>query len=257
MLEIHYSQKGTPFVWASNLHSELNIETPLRVWFPRMIDYGFELNQDYSEHNLEVVTSRGGKSIKRDWAVQLDMAKHIAMVQKSEMGKRVRQHLMDLDKKVQDGAYLTHAQISVLFDVVKALGFFSVQAYLEKEHFTVFNKPTEWWAYRAKLFNHNADQLKEMVKAIGIKYESQRQALFHLDRYELIRMAIVDLLIAMGKTETYAKNVALFAKQIAKEIKPEVYDDRGLVIDFKTPKQAETIKHIMKRRESPTPIDRL
>ncbi len=257
MLEISYTKKGTPFVWASNLHQELQIETPLRVWFPRMIDFGFELNQDYSEHNSEITTIRGGKSLKRDWGVHLDMAKHIAMVQKSEMGKRVRQHLMDQDKKVQDGAYLTHAQISVLFDLVKALGFFSIQAYLEKEHFNVFNKPTEWWAYRAKLFNYSTDQLQEMVKAIDVKYVNQRQAMFHLDRFELIRMAIVDLLIAMGKSETYAKNVALFAKKIAKEIKPEVYDDRGLSLEFKNPQQIATIIQIKERNERQSELSSL
>lgn len=187
----------------------------------------------------------------------MDMAKHIAMIQKSPMGKQIRQYLMNLDKKVQDGAYLTHAQISVLFDLVKALGFFSIQAYLEKEHFNVFNKPTEWWAYRAKLFNYSTDQLKQMVKAINIKYESQRQALFHLDRYELIRMAIVDLLLAMGKSETYAKNVALFAKKIAKEIKPEVYDDRGLSLEFKDPQQIATLIQIKERNERPTELTNL
>ena len=54
MIEVGYTRKGTPFVWASALHQELNIGTPLSVWFPRMIEYGFTENVDYSQHNKTV-----------------------------------------------------------------------------------------------------------------------------------------------------------------------------------------------------------
>ena len=41
MITIYYTKKGTPYVWASELHSELNIVIPLSTWFTAMIEYGF------------------------------------------------------------------------------------------------------------------------------------------------------------------------------------------------------------------------
>ncbi len=48
MINIQYSPKGTPYVMASELHETLEIDTPLRVWFPRMLEYGFIENEEYS-----------------------------------------------------------------------------------------------------------------------------------------------------------------------------------------------------------------
>jgi hypothetical protein len=158
--------------------------------------------------------------------------------------KKMRSYLLSLDKKVSEGLLLTHQQVSALFEICKVLGYFSVQDFLEREHFEVFNQPQKWWNYRAKLFGHSAESLKKMLEAMNKKYKSQRQALMHLKKYELIKIAAIDLFIAMGKNEEYAKNAAMFVEKIALEIKPEIYDDRNTSIDFKSPKQIDTINKI-------------
>lgn len=250
MIEIGYSKKGTPYVWASALHQELNIGIPLSMWFPRMIDYGFVENQDFSSHHNFVMTANNMKKQKFDWAVHIDMAKHIAMIQRTERGKALRQYLLNLDNKVQEGKLLDHQQLSVLFDLCRVFGFFSVQEYLELEHYAGFDdKHENWWKYRARILGNPTADLKEMMKAIGKKYQNQRQALFHIDKYELIKRATFDLFKAMGKSDDFAKNVGVFAKQIATELKPEIYDDRNMSIDFKTDKQKETINRIHNRNE--------
>lgn len=90
-IRVYYSAKGTPYIWASALHQELEIKTPLSTWFPRMIEYGFVENEDYSQHDKKVQLAQGGYKIKHDWAVRLDMAKHIAMLQRTEKGRIIRQ----------------------------------------------------------------------------------------------------------------------------------------------------------------------
>lgn len=248
MIEVSYSKIGTPYVWASKLHQELNIGTPLSVWFPRMIEYGFIENQDFSQHNKNVKLVQGGSNIKHDWAVRIEMAKHIAMIQRTARGKAIREYLLNLDNKIQEGKLLNHQQISVLFDLCRVFGFFSVQEYLESEHYAIFNNKHEnWWKYRARVLGQSSVDLKEMMRAIGKKYQNQRQALFHIDKYELIKRATFDLFKAMGKSDDFAKNVATITKQIAIELKPEIYDDKNMAIDFKTEGQKETIKKIENR----------
>lgn len=248
MIDIYHSKKGTPYVWASELHKELNIGIPLSQWFPRMIEYGFTKNQDYSQHNKIVKLVQGESKMKYDWAVQIDMAKHIAMIQQTERGKALRYYLLNLDSKVQEGKLLNYQQISVLFDLCRVFGLFSIQEYLESEHYAVFeDKHENWWKYRARILGQSTADLKGMMKVIGKKYQSQRQALFHIDKYELIKRATFDLFKAMGKSDEYAKNVGDFAKQIATELKPEIYDDRKMSINFKTDKQKKTINQIHNR----------
>lgn len=250
MISIHYTKKKTPYVWASELHKELNIKTPLRKWFPRMIDYGFIENEDYYQVDKNVRLVQGGYKIKHDWAVQLDMAKHIAMIQRTEKGKALRKYLIGLDKKVQEGLLLSKQQLSVLFELCEVFGYFSVQEKLEQNHYSITEfKKDAWWRYRAKAFGYSTQDLKEMMNKIGRKYKSQRQALFHIDKFELIRMASFDLFKAMGKTDEYAKNVSDFAKEIAQKTDPDIYDDRNTSIDFKPDEHKKTISKLDDRNK--------
>lgn len=247
-IEVSYSKKGTPFVYASDLRKKLEIQTPLSIWFPQMIDYGFIENEDYYRLRISEI---GDIDLKYDWAVKLEMAKHIAMVQRTEKGKSIRKYLIYLDEKVQEGLLLNRKQISALFEICKVLGYFTVQKFLEREHYEFLDKPKNWWEYRANLFGYRAEDLKQMVEALGKKYKTQRQALFHIDKYELIRISTIDLFIAMGKSEGYSKNIAAFVEDIAKEIQPDIYNDEKLGIDFKTVNHHQTIEQIKNYKQKP------
>ncbi|MBD1398295.1 antA/AntB antirepressor family protein [Pontibacter sp. JH31] len=249
MVNIHYSPKGTPYVWASDLHAHLEIDSPLSEWFSHILGYGFVLNEDYSYHPKQIALPDGDYNEKKEWAVQLDMAKHIAMIQRTDKGKALRDYLLRLDSEVNEGARLNHLQISALFDLCKVMGFFSVQKMLQSEHFEFMERPKNWWDYRAKLFGYSKKQLQDMMQAIGKKYTSERQALLHLKKHELIRQATIDLFIAMGKSTIYAKNMGSFMETIAKELKPEIYNDNGLLIDFKSPSQIKTISLLKNKND--------
>lgn len=255
MIKIYYTKKKTPFVWASDLHKELEVRENLLSWFPTMINYGFKKNEDfyqkyrYDEGNLN-------QSLF-DWAVQIDMAKHIAMDHQSKKGKAIRQHLIDLDKKHHDGLLLSRPQIIALIELCRALGLLSVQQFLEKEHYNIYNKPQKWWSRRAELFGYSAKDLRDAVSALGKKYKSQRQALMLLDKYELIRQSTMDLFISLGKSDEFARNIALTSKELAKEMRIEIYRDEGASIDFRTKGQIETIEKIkggMKDKNHPNSL---
>jgi len=248
MIDVYYNLKNEPYVFASDLHKLLKIGTPLSKWFPRMIEYGFTENVDFFSDDKYVDSANNIKKAVFDWAVTIDMAKNIAMIQRTATGKAIRDYLLNLDKKVTEGEYLNHAQIMALFDICKVMGYFSVQKFFENEHYEkVFKSPGfNWWQERASLFGYSAKELQEALRELGIKYSNQKQAIFKLEKYDLIRIGVVDLFLSMGKSKAYAKNVGNIAKTIAKEIKPDIYNDIGTSLDFKSNDQKLIITDLKK-----------
>ena len=81
-------------VSARDLHTALEVETPYRLWFPRMCEYGFEEEKDFRTFLSE---STGGRPAQ-DAEITLEMAKEICMLQRSEKGKQARQYFIQLEK---------------------------------------------------------------------------------------------------------------------------------------------------------------
>ena len=84
---------------ARELHEFLEIETPFKKWFLRMTEYGFNQNFDQREvMDKNVQNPKGGRP-STDYEITLDMAKEIAMIQRSEKGKQIRQYFLELERK--------------------------------------------------------------------------------------------------------------------------------------------------------------
>ena len=62
-----------------------------------MVEYGFTENQDFLLNNFVKQTGRGGHN-KVDHVIKLDMAKEIAMIQRTARGKKVRQYFIQVEK---------------------------------------------------------------------------------------------------------------------------------------------------------------
>ena len=189
--------------------------------------------------------------------VHIDMAKYIALIHPTEKGKIVKQHLMSLNHMAQDGAYMNHRQILALFDLCRVLGYFSVDNVLEQEDYYFLDKPLNWWNLRARLFQIPAEDLKEMVLKLGKKYREQNHSFAHIDKYELIRQAVQDLLLGMGKTRTYASNVSAFAREIARQLNPDIYNTRHISVKLKAKAQLETLNFIRNRHSIPSLLNRV
>lgn len=82
------------------LHDALKVETPYHIWFPRMCEYGFEENKDFITMYKNVHRSDGTVMPKQqhDHSLTLSMAKEIAMVQRNETGRRIRQYLIRVEE---------------------------------------------------------------------------------------------------------------------------------------------------------------
>lgn len=98
MNELLIVNNDTQTVSARELHEKLKIGTPYHKWFPRMCEYGFVENSDYTVMDKNVHNSNGGKQTVKDADISIDMAKQICMLQRTPEGKQCRQYLIDLEK---------------------------------------------------------------------------------------------------------------------------------------------------------------
>ena len=97
LINITLNDSHEPVVSGRQLHEALGVKTKYADWFNRMIEYGFTENQDFLLLKNEQQTGRGGHN-KVDHVIKLDMAKEIAMIQRTERGKQVRQYFIQVEK---------------------------------------------------------------------------------------------------------------------------------------------------------------
>ena len=97
LINVTLNDNHEPVVSGRQLHEALDVKTKYADWFNRMIDYGFAENQDFLLLKNEQQTGRGGHN-KADHIIKLDMAKEIAMIQRTERGKQVRQYFIQVEK---------------------------------------------------------------------------------------------------------------------------------------------------------------
>lgn len=83
---------------ARELHEFLEVKTRYNDWFNRMIGYGFEENIDYRAITQKRVTAQSNETTYIDHEIKLDMAKEIAMIQRSVKGRQARKYFIEVEK---------------------------------------------------------------------------------------------------------------------------------------------------------------
>lgn len=94
------SQNATGVITLSgrDLHEFLEVGTRYDIWLNRMTEYGFEKEIDFIEVVQKRTTSHGREHEMMDHQIKLDMAKEIAMIQRSDKGKEARQYFLQIEK---------------------------------------------------------------------------------------------------------------------------------------------------------------
>ena len=88
-----------PTISGRELHEKLGIETPYRLWFPRMCEYGFTEGVDYTPY---IFVHPQNKQQTTDHQLTLDMAKQICMIQRSDLGRQYREYFLEIERKWND-----------------------------------------------------------------------------------------------------------------------------------------------------------
>ncbi len=240
-LQILISKKGTHVVTATNLYDALQLpphkyNSNVAKWMSDFYAFSDDIRlpkllSDYAERKLKL-------SKRKDFYLSVELAKLIALNSNSKVKQEYARYLKRAQDRIKVDGKFSKEQIFTVLELTKAMGLISCQKLVEKEHMKKYEQktgyPHKWWEYRAQLLGYSADELQEKMKEVGKNYKGKNllQMLIHLDKYEIIRMAVIDLFLALGKSPSYSKNMGDLAKVFAKEMKIEIFDDRKSTINY-------------------------
>lgn len=91
---VKMNENNEPVVSGRTLYDALGVNSNYTTWFNRMTEYGFTEGTDF----IPILEKSTGGRPKEDHALKLDMAKEIAMIQRTEKGKEVRQYFIQVEK---------------------------------------------------------------------------------------------------------------------------------------------------------------
>lgn len=94
LINVTLNENQEPVVSGRQLHEALGVNSRYTTWFERMTEYGFVEGQDFLPN---LGKSTGGRQAV-DHIIKLDMAKEIAMIQRTDKGKEVRQYFIQVEK---------------------------------------------------------------------------------------------------------------------------------------------------------------
>lgn len=100
LVKISYNGGARPTVSGRELHKALQISSRYADWFPRMCEYGFVEGIDFNLLNFEKVQVEGSRTVSRsilDHQLTINMAKELCMIQRSDIGKQVRQYFLQVE----------------------------------------------------------------------------------------------------------------------------------------------------------------
>lgn len=100
LIPVSYDNPERPTVSGRELHEFLEVNTPYRIWFPRMVEYGFTEGEDFNPVKIDRVQNEGGRKVTRtvdDHQLTIPMAKELCMIQRNERGKQARQYFLAVE----------------------------------------------------------------------------------------------------------------------------------------------------------------
>lgn len=104
LITLRKSQGGKDIVSARELHQFLEVGTRFDIWFGRRIEeFNFAQRVDYQGPILDKVTGAG------DYAITLDMAKELSMLERNEKGQQARRYFIECEKTLRQQLVTTPA----------------------------------------------------------------------------------------------------------------------------------------------------
>lgn len=101
-------EDGKELVSAKELHKALEVGRDFSTWVKdRIKEYGFEENVDFTmvsliPQNGGIKNGRGGDRKSVDYIVSIDMAKELAMIEKTPKGREVRKWFIARENKLKE-----------------------------------------------------------------------------------------------------------------------------------------------------------
>ena len=150
---------GEIAVSGRELHSFLGMNTQFTIWIKRMIEYGFTENEDYGMVIQKRLTNnpKNPCTEETDYVLTLDMAKEIAMIQKSDKGKQARLYFIECEKKVVKPMYSVKELLTMQLESILKLE-------AAEKDLGIANNKLSLLSHTNKLYNTT-----EIAKELGFK----------------------------------------------------------------------------------------
>ncbi|WP_234734541.1 antA/AntB antirepressor family protein [Tellurirhabdus bombi] len=104
LIQISTNEHGAQTVSARELHTFLQVKSEFAKWCKRMFGYGFSEGVDYVEVFVKNGENQLGGRPSIDYALTLDCAKEISMLQRNERGKQARLYFIECEKRLRQVA---------------------------------------------------------------------------------------------------------------------------------------------------------
>ena len=128
------SKKQT--ISARALHEALEIKSHFRDWFRKMVEYGFEEKVDYRLVAKKIATNNPKNPVAevKDYAISVEMAKHLCMIQRTEIGMKIRKYFIKVEQEWRDFKQTRQKSIDArnnFTDTLKAHGYTQPHEYIQ------------------------------------------------------------------------------------------------------------------------------
>lgn len=153
---------GKQLVSARELHKGLQIQTPFRSWFPRMCEYGFEQNIDYTPY---IFVHPQNKQNITDYALTLDMAKEISMIQRNDLGKKFRTYFIECEKQLKQ---ISIASYMISDPIERAQKWIEEEKVRQKLALQIEQDKPKIDRYEALMNTKNTYTVTQMAKCYGL-----------------------------------------------------------------------------------------
>jgi len=127
---------------ARELWEKLESKQRFSDWFSnRVKDCGFIAGKDFCFINLGSKDGRGGHNRKEYW-ITLDVAKHLAMLERNDQGRKIRDYFIEVEKNARKFSDAINNHLSVAIPIIRENE--RLRARLEfASHFLPHGKPGE------------------------------------------------------------------------------------------------------------------
>jgi len=223
LIKVTY-ENDRPTVLGRDLHEVLEVQTPYKDWFPRMCEYGFTEETDYSAFLCDRSDGLPGRQ-RQDHQLTLEMAKELCMLQRTEKGKMARQYFIQLEAAWNTPEMVMSRALKMAEGQIQSLRLLNSTLTVEN----AINAP------KAEYFDELVDRnlltnFRETAKQLGVKEKDFIR--FLLDKKYVYRDA-------KGKLMPYAeKNKGLFELKECFNEKTQWSGTQTLI----TPKGRETFR---------------
>jgi hypothetical protein len=236
---VYVSKKGTKVVLASALYQFLELSSKqytktIRHWLLDHYQFSDGIRRPVRMQEYAVCNTRC-RDAQADYYLSLTFAKQIVLHSGSKVKMKVGRWIETQFRGETPEGMFTARQFAHLLELTKAMRRISCQEASEREHlrrYKLLNGGTAayWWEYRAKLLGYAPEELRTRLRRKStIATGGCTDSLFpssDANAAELIRAGIIDLFMAIGKSDRFACQMGELAATLAREMQLTLIDDR-------------------------------